>query len=257
MKKININYMSDEVVATIKSNPDKYTKLILDNLESNEWLIEEFKTPYVAKKITIPDFEFIVDPKLDNKELSYKNSVLIHQSLKDVPAYVLSDERFWAWINFDKGYFLCQLLMPLKENSSRLKNHYFFGSGSVRRGMFFGIISRLFFRAHLTYEPQNGDPYEITRYVNDNPQRFRNLTWRTYSNNADLVKKILQIQYKFELKYKEKMTTAIFEEIAKYISQIGSLTYVDIITESDLEGLLENKVKKLLQEAEDTYETVS
>ena len=245
MKKININYMSDEVLETIKSNPDKYTEIMLDHSGSNQWLLEEFKTPYISKKITIPDFEFEIDNKLSLKDLSHKNSLVLHRSLKGLPPYVLSDERFWAWINFDKGYVISQLLMPLKKGSSRLKNHYFFGSGSTRRGIFFGVLSRLFFRAQLTYDANNADPYELTKYVNDNPQRFRNLSWRTYSNDALFIRKVLKVQYKLELIYNDKITTSVYEEIAKYISQIGSMTYVEILSEEDLEELLLSKVKKM------------
>ena len=249
MKKINIKYMNDDVLETIKSNPNKYTQIIIDHSESKDWILQEFKQPYTVKKITIPDFEFKIDKNMENKELSFVNSVILHQSLKDLPPYIFSDERFWAWINFDKGYYLCNHLMPLKMDSSRLKNHYFFGSGSIRRGMFFGVISRLFFRALLTYDPTNADPYELTKYVNDNPQRFRNLSWRTYSNNAELVRKILKIQYKLEFLYKDKINNKIYEEIAKYLSQIGSLTYVELLNEQDLESMITKKVLKIIDES--------
>jgi hypothetical protein len=252
MKKINIKYMSDEVLETIKENPEKYSSIMLDNPDSNDWLINEFKNPFVEKKLTIADFDFYVDDKENKKDLSFVNSVLIHKVLKNLPPYVLSDEHFWAWINFDKGYTLSQILMPPNKNSSRLKNHYFFGAGGIRRGMFFGVISRLFFRAHLTFDAQNEDPYELTKYVNENPLRFRNLTWRTYSNSHSLVKSILKIQYKLELLYKEKMTTKIFEEIAKYVSQLGSLTYVELIEEKDLEAQIFKKVQQLFLDNEIT-----
>lgn len=251
MKKINIKYMSDEVVETIKGNIKKYTDIILDNPDKNDWILNEFKQPFVLKKQTIPDFEFKIDENIDKRELSHLNSIILHQSLKDLPPYVLSDERFWAWINFEKGYSLCNLLLPLKSNSSRLKNHYFFGSGSVRRGMFFGAISRLFFRALLTHDPSSADPYELTKYVHQNPQRFRNLSWRTYSNNKDLVKKILRIQYKLEYLYKERVNNNIYEEIAKYISQIGSMTYVELLSEKDLETLITQRVEKIFNENSD------
>jgi len=246
MKKINIKYMNDDVLETIKNNPSKYADIMSSNLDSNQWLIEEFKQPYIEKKITIPDFEFHTDSKIDIKELSYINSVLIHKSLKNLPPYVLSDERFWAWVNFDKGYLLSQMLIPINNKSSRLKNHYFFGSGSIRRGMFFGVISRLYYRAHLTYDVKAGDSYELTKYVNNNPQSFRNLTWRTYSNDSELVKKILRIQYKLGLIYKDKMTSHVYEGIAKYISSLGSTTYIELLTEEDLESKITEKVIKLI-----------
>lgn len=238
--------MNDETLETIKQNPDIYTKTMLNNPDSNQWLIEEFKNPFVLKKFTVPDFEFIIDEKMNKIELTQINSELLHKSLEKLPAYILSDERFWAWINFDKGYQLSQILIPLKENSSRLKNHYFFGSGKNRRGMFFGVLSRLFFRAYITYDINSGDPYELTKYVNENPSRFRNLTWRTYSNDFELVKKILKIQYRLELLYKDGINTHVYEEIAKYISQIGSLTYVEMLSEEELEVLISNKVKKII-----------
>jgi len=237
MKKINIKFMKDEVLQTIKNNPEKYTQKLIDNPDSNQWLIDEFKDPFVVKKLVISDFVLVTENNISNKELAHINALILHDALKNLPAYVLSDEAFWAWINFDKAYNLCQILMPLKVNSSRLKNHYFY-SGNSRRGMFFGVISRLFFRAHITYDANNANPYELTQYVNENPQRFRNLTWRNYSNNFELVKRILKIQYKLELLYKEKINTKTYEAIAKYMSQIGSTTYIDIISENDLEKMI-------------------
>lgn len=249
MKKINVKYMSDDTLEMIKNNPEKYTEIVIKNPQSNSWILEDFKQPYIEKKLTILDFDFVVDSKLNKQDLSYLNSLILHKALNHLPPYVLSDERFWAWLNFDKGYELCQLMMPLKEHSSRLKNHYFFGGG-IRRGMFFGVLSRLFFRAYLTCDKESSDPYELTRYVNDNPQRFRNLSWRTYSNNSDLVKKVLKIQYRLELLFKEKITTKVYEEIAKYISELGSMTYVDIISEHELEFLISQRVNKILREAD-------
>jgi hypothetical protein len=242
--------MEDTVVEEIKNNPIKYSNLMSENLNSNIWLNEEFKHPFVEKKLTIPDFELVCDEKIDSKELSFINSKILFEKLKKLPPYVLSDEKFWAWINFDKGYVLSQMLIPINNKPSRLKNHYFFGSGSTRRGMFFGVLSRLYFRAQLTYDNSAGNPYELTRYVNENPMRFRNLTWRTYSNNSDFVKRILRIQFKLELLYKDKISTKTFEHLAKYISQLGSTTYVELLSDEDLENLLIKRVKKLMEENE-------
>lgn len=248
MKKINIKYMNDAVLETIKNNPSKYADIMSENVDSNQWILEEFKQPFIEKKLTIPDFEFQANSKLESKELAYVNSVLIHKSLKNLPSYVLSDERFWAWINFDKGYILSQMLIPINKKPSRLKNHYFFGSGSIRRGMFFGVISRLYYRAHLTYDMNAADKYELTKYVNDNPQSFRNLTWRTYSNDSELVRRVLRIQYKLELIYKQKMTSHVYEDIAKYISSLGSMTYIELLSEKDLEMLIRERVIKLINQ---------
>ncbi len=247
MKKINIKFMHDETLAIIKNNPQRYSEIINANLESNEWIIQEFKTPYVDKKITINDFELTNKDKLNKSELSEKVSEILYDTLHELPAYILSDERFWAWINFDKGYQLSHTLMPINEKSTTLVGHYFF-TGGTRRGLFFGVYSRLFYRALLTRNDHLGDPYELTKYVNEKPSRIRNLTWRTYSNNIELVKTIIEIQYKYELKYGDKITNKVYEEVAKYISQLGSTTYVDILSKEDLEKLITSKIDFIINQ---------
>ena len=252
---INIKYMNDEVKETIKNNSSKYTKIISENPTDNTWLYEEFEDVFLEKKYSIPELDFSNFNQLEDKELAAQVSIKLHQSLKSLPRYVLSDESFWSWINFDVGYEVSQRLIKLSEDrSSTLLNHYFF-SGGIRRGKFFGVFSRLFFRALLTYDETMEDPYYLTKHVNYNPNQIRNLTWRTYSNNYDLVKRVLKIQIKLEMSFGKLMTSKTYEYIAKLISNLGSSLYVDLLSDEDLEKLIISNIDYLLKEK--SSETIS
>jgi hypothetical protein len=247
--------MNDEVKATIKNNPSKYTNLIIENPTDNTWLYEEFNDVFSEKKFSIPELDFSNLNQLKDKELAVQASIKLHQSLKSLPRYVLSDESFWSWINFEVGYEISQRLIKLSEDSqSTLLNHYFF-SGGIRRGKFFGVFSRLFFRALLTFDETMEDPYYLTKHVNYNPNQIRNLTWRTYSNNFDLVKRVLKIQIKLEMKYGSLMTSKVYEHIAKLISNLGSSLYVDLLSIEELEQLIVTNIDDFLKEK--TSEAIS
>ena len=252
---INIKYMQVDVKESIKSNSTTYTKLINENPTDNTWLFEKFNSPFIEKKQTIKALDFDELDDLSDQELSYRVSVMLHQRLKDLPKYVLAEEDFWAWINFDLGYIISQRLIKIsQEKSSTILNHYFF-SGGIRRGLFFGVFARLYYRALLTYDEQSEDPYALTKHVNYHPNQIRNLTWRTYSNNADFVKKIIKVQIKLEMHYGKKLNSKFYEAISKHISNVGGTFYVDLMTEEELEFIITKKVEELLNG--NTDETLS
>lgn len=251
----NIKYMKDKVTQTIKDNAVNYTNIITSNPTDNSWLFEEFEDPFEEKKFQIESLDFSKLNALDDDEITYQLSIRLYKSLKSLPKYVLSNENFWAWINFDLGYHISQRLIKLSDDkSSTILNHYFFSEG-VRRGKFFGVFSRLYFRAELTYDKELDDHFYLTKIVNQYPKTFRNLSWRTYSNNYELVKKILKIQIKLEMKFGKKMTSKVYEKIAKHISNLGSSLYVDLLTHDELEIMIESFTEDILSVCGD--ETIS
>ena len=102
---INICFMTDEAVETLKEN----TLLVTKNLKSfpndSNWLSSIYSGKlYDEKKYKIPEFTLKVSEDGDYSKVDFENSITLYESLKDLPRYILTDERFWAWINFTVGY---------------------------------------------------------------------------------------------------------------------------------------------------------
>lgn len=245
---IYIKFMDELVVETLKNNLVQVTSYMVNNKVNSTWIGKLVRGKiYTEKKYKIPDFN--LKENNDYKQVDFDNSIILYESLKDLPRHILFDERFWAWINFDKCYSQALQAMPVKEKISTVRDHYFFNSGA-RRSLFFGVMSRCYLRVALSIDERLEDKYELTKFVIENPERIRNLTWRSFSNKKHLVLAVLKAEKKAYEKYGDKMPSSLFKEIAKYVSKIGSVRLIDAITEDNMQEMVEKKIDKMMIELE-------
>jgi len=243
---INIKFMTDSAIDTLKENQKAVTKNLKAFPNDASWLSSIVSGEiYEEKKYKIPDFELSISDTGDYSEVDYDNSIKLYESLKGLPRYILTDERFWAWINFEKGYQASLQAMPIKSDST-FSDHWLFTKGT-RRGFTFGVLSRCFLRVDLSVDEDNpDDKYWLTKFVIENPERFRNLTWRASSSERHIVKGTLKAEYDLyqkckddamlEKKFKraEKGTKNIYTELSKYLSLYGSVRLIDVVSEEDV-----------------------
>lgn len=247
MSRINIKYMSDETIETLRANLEINTSNLINNPSDFSWIdsITSDKA-FITKKYTIEDFELQIPIDDKDKDTDFRNSIILYEHLKELPMYVLSDEKFWNWINFEKGYEVALKYMPIIEASSVLKDHWLFSQGK-RRSIFFGVLSRCFFRVALTVEESQNDPYELTRFVIEKPERFRNLSWRTFSSEKHIVLGTLKAEKQIYDDYGDIEKTKYFTDIAKYISQLGSVMLLDAMSEEDINNYIYQKYEQLIE----------
>lgn len=245
MTKIYIKMMTDASLEHLKRNISLVTKMIIQN-ESNEWIYDEFPEPmFNTKKFEIEDFDLEDNPNQDDKEIDFRNSVVIYNALKDLPRYILIDEKFWLWLHFEKFYSIVRRMMKINGDST-ISNMWMHSQG-VRRGLMFGVLSRSYFRVALTIKNDSDNPYELTKWVIDNPLRFRELTWRTYSSEEHIVRGALEGEKKAvdELGFEDNSAYSL---IAKYISRVGSAQLLDILDEKEIAELVYSKAFELMKE---------
>lgn len=248
MSRIHIKYMSDEAIETLRANIDVNTDNLINNPTDSSWIhnISSEKT-FIKKKLLIEDFKLRMPKDINDKETEINNSIVLYEHLKELPMYVLSDEKFWNWINFEKGYAVALKMIPVRKGSSVFKNHWLFSQGN-RRSIFFGVFSRAFFRVALTVEETKDDPYELSRFVIENPSRFRNLSWRTYSSEKHIVLGALKAEKKIIDEYGDIEKVEYYTEIAKYISKLGSVMLLDAMSERDIYNYVYEKYKQMIEE---------
>lgn len=249
MSKIYIKYMTDEALETLKANTDTVTERLIENPDSSDWLKSFVPGDlYVTKKYEIE--EFVLSQPRDDKdrETDIQNSILLYERLQHLPLYILTDERFWCWMNFEIGYKTALKYMPVKKGSSVFKDHWLLTQGK-RRGLFFGVLSRCYFRVALSVDPTLEDPYELTRFVIENPLRFRELTWRSFSSEKMIVLGALKAEKRVQSEYpRMEENTKHFAEIAKHLSKLGSVMILDCMTEQDIEEYVYKKYKAMVEE---------
>lgn len=247
MNKINIKYMSDNAITTLRANIESVTLKLINNPYDSSWVEKEISEKiYIVKKYIIKDF--VLKVPIDNKDRNtdIANSIILYEHLKELPMYVLTDERFWSWINFEKGYEVALVNMPINEGDSVFKDHWLFTQGQ-RRGIFFGVLSRCYFRVALTVDESLEDPYELTKFIIEKPERFRNLSWRTFSGEKKIVIGTLKAEKRVIKEYGDIEKSEYYTEIAKFISQLGSVMLLDAMSEEDISNYIYKKFKEMVE----------
>lgn len=248
MNKINVKFMTDEAIETLRHNTDVVSKKLSENPDNSSWLSDLCKCElYVTKKYEIEDF--VLKMPIDSKDriTDTENSIKLYESLNKLPQYILTDERFWSWINFEKGYSVALKYMPINEGKSVFKDHWLFTQGK-RRGLFFGVLSRCYFRVALTVDESLDDKYEYSKFVIENPERFRNLSWRSFSADRKIVLGTLKAEKRILNEYNISEKADYYTELAKEISKLGSVMLLDAMEEKDIEEFVYFKFKKIVEQ---------
>ena len=244
MNNVTVKLITDTALAHFYKNADSITKKIIEN-DDNKWINEEFEQPmFTEKKFLFEDFELKDNPDSSDKSIDFSNHVKLFESLKVLPRYILCDERFWLWLELDKYYYVAKHMMRIK-SASTIKDHWMFAQG-VRRGLFFGVLSRCFFRVDLTIDEDLQDKYELTKWVVESPERLRNLTWRSFSSEKHLVRGIIKGE-KRAVEFCGKEDNNAYTELAKFISaELGSVGFLDAYSEKDIEEATFKKMVELI-----------
>ena len=248
MSRINIKYIADDTLETLRRNLDHNLDNFINNTYDGSWI--QSLTPgktFIEKKYTIEDFALEVPESSRDKNTDIINSIILYEHLNELPMYVLTDERFWNWINFNKGYQVALKTMPIKKDNSVVKDHWLFTQGK-RRGLFFGVLSRSYFRVALTIDEKAEDKYEMTRFVIDKPERFRNLSWRSFSSQKHIVMGTLKAEKRIYEEYGDIEKAKYFTEIAKHISKLGSVMLLDAMTEEDIYEYVYKYYRSIIQQ---------
>lgn len=240
MTTINVKFVSDEALEYLKANIRHVEKQLIANPTNSDWLKKSIDGPvFVTKKYQIEDFALEVPTAKKDIELDFRNSVLLYERLCNLPQYVLADERFWLWIMLEKGYETALKYMPIESGKSVFADHWLFTQGK-RRGLFFGVLSRCYYRVALTVDNTLKDKYELTHFVIENPERFRNLSWRAFSSEKHIVLGTLKAEKLIMEQPGIVEDTSCYTEIAKAISRAGSVKLLDCMSEEEITQLVIN-----------------
>ena len=245
MSKINIKYASDELTEALRKGTNNATKLLQNNPTDNSWVYDYVsEEAFVRKKYTIEDFELKKPKNEKDYDTIFEDAIILYEHLNHLPGYILSDERFWLWLMLEKFYAITLALMPI-ESVSTFKDHWLFTQG-IRRGIFFGVLSRLYFRVMLSVDSENTeDPYYYTRFAFENQYRIRELTWRTFSSEHHIILGALKGIKEFLDNNKGiEENNKAYTKLAKDISQLGSVKLLDAMTEE----YIKEQVVKLLEQ---------
>lgn len=244
MGKINIAYMTEAAYKELKQNIGTYRENFIVNASDSSWVhqLADGKV-FQSKSYQIDEFSLKMPSSPSDSKTITENSILIYEKLKHLPAYVLSNKYFWLWFMFERCYSVALAMMGEKEVST-FNNQWLLGG---RRGLFFGIISRCYYRVALTVDENNdSDRYYLTRFTFESPSRFRELTWRTFSSEKRIVMGFMKAVY--DVVTATGREKSCYDELVKDLSRLGSVKILDMMSEEHIYDFVSARYNKYLSD---------
>ena len=237
---INIKLMTEEAYKTLQKNIDEVYEQIIKHPSDCTWLKDYLGfEPFEEKKYVIEDLQLDDDSEYEN--VAFNNTIKLYNSLKELPRYILCNNRFWAWITFEKAY--KQAIHSIKFTKDILKNWWL--SGNSRRDLLLGVISRFYFYAEVTYDNSIEDKFEITRYALKHGEAYRNIAYRNIGMLKSVSLEYFRVQKDFTENTGIQMTQYYCRELMKEASRMGSVMFLDLATNEEIYNYLYSKLLKI------------
>lgn len=237
---INIKLMTEEAYKTLQKNIDEVYEQIIKHPTDCTWLKDYLGfEPFEEKKYVIEDLQLDDDSEYEN--VAFNNTIKLYNSLKELPRYILCNNRFWAWITFEKAY--KQAIHSIKLTKDILKNWWL--SGNSRRDLLLGVISRFYFYAEVTYDNSIEDKFEITRYALKHGEAYRNIAYRNIGMLKSVSLEYFRVQKDFTENTGIQMTQYYCRELMKEASRMGSVMLIDLATNEEIYNYLYSKLLKI------------
>ncbi len=201
-----IHFLKEDHLAALKLNVEANEKKYHSPV--NDWIYDFFdgEDPFVEYKIRIGDFQFagLGEEPGDLSRNDVENAIRLYGAMKELSDTQASDERLWA------GLCHCDFwdYMQNRWKSSRtvgdpaqslLWRYFFNNKNGIRRALFRNTLSRLWWLGRLTYDADRKDPFELTRYWEDDfSTKSLILFSSNYMGNTEIIKGLISALMELE-----------------------------------------------------------
>ena len=235
---MTIKMMTDQAIEKCRTDAEELARKVYGNPNDSEWLAAFVGgDPFVEKNFDIPEFELEVPVRgsSDEREVVVRNAIILHKALKGLPAYVLGDMRFWAWITFTKGYRFAIYRSEIK--ADYIKNNWFATTDNNRRATMLQTLGMEYFIADLTFKSAGSEDYSLTPYLSNNRELYRNMVYRNLSDIPAVAEGLIKAWADFAAEGQTPSTkswTDAYRASMKFISSLGSVRLVDMMTADEI-----------------------
>ena len=244
---INIKFMSEEAYKTLQKNYKEVYQMILDHPSDCSWLKDYLGfEPFEEKKYVIEDFELLNSQNY--QDIAFQNGVILYEKLNKLPRYVLCNNRFWAWVTFEKAY--KQAINSIKLGSPSIVKNWWL-AGNSRRELMLGVISRSYFRTEVSIDESLSNKYDLTEFLVTSSEVYYNITWRNIFMLKNVSLAVLQVFKDISKKYSLLLNKPQIRETMKNAQRIGSVMLIDIMTKEEIYNILYEKLDLYIQETKD------
>jgi hypothetical protein len=209
-----------------------------------------FLGEYLGSTIPInePPVNLLIQ-KEKNEQLDYENSILLYNALKHLSPAEASEERMWVYMTHVTFWDYMRARWSISnsqgDKNNFIKTRYFYGEKPYSRNG----IARLWWFAHITYNHDLEDPFELTkimlkgqdqdlsRMIMESPNLVRNKV------AVSIILKSIQ-----KMEYQDFKTRDFVRFATKYLNLKGVVTVLSSLDYDDLGELVEDLTARWLKD---------
>lgn len=188
-------------------------------------------------------FEFVA-PEGKSKHNDAANAIAIHRQLHDLSPAIASNPRLWAYLSHVRFWKYMRARWPVErvegEKAVRFIEERYFVRQSQGRALLRQGISRLWWAAHLTFDPQRDEPYELTPILLSKLDITKNLLERSFGRSRSVLIGFLE----FLKGHEDELLTAAsgrakIRQLSKALNLAGGVSLLDALEPAEVSQLLE------------------
>ena len=171
--KIQLKYVTEEGITMLKGS-------FLDDIDhyknnDHKYFLDKLNRGTYLKDSAYSVSDFTKELKYDEDEdiCDAYNVKVLHEALKDIPTYILMDERFWVGLNFTImwDYIYKRRKTDVFDKKDTVKEETIYNCffthtrHGLKRGTYVNCVSRLFWAGELAYDSSNSNHYELVEQI--------------------------------------------------------------------------------------------
>lgn len=222
------------ILDTIKQNLSSMLPDFEKADSPSEWLEARLESsPFEATRFPeIPQFTLDMSSE-DPSKTDGINASIVYENLKFLSDSQATDERFWSALCLREYWPFVRYRWGFDKKGvteAGINQHVFFGY-NVRRSLTRNTMSRLWWAARLTMnpDPHEPDPYRLTRFACENADTIMHALERSTSNSRDINHAFLSAVLDARDVEGLTMNTNIIGELAKYLNLLGGVYVLDCL----------------------------
>ncbi len=251
---MRIRYMKEDALNYFKDNLETYyTNYFIES--DNTWMTRAFGSDPFEDFIEVNDFDLADSDNYSPGELELENCKRIYMALRMLTPTQAVDERLWAGLCNDLFYgylkrrFGNYELHSQKKDLGAIRMRFYF-SEKGRSGVYSNPLSKWWWIAKSTFDPNNEDHFERLDAMGWHDFSTKAVTIfgsYLFSSNKEILNGIIDVlkfinDNKIRLTYKKEFRAAM-----KYLNAYGGGILLDTLTREEVRDILLRKVLELVK----------
>ena len=230
----------------MKQEKEYFQKLLIDG----KYLLDTgIRIDNFTNKIKYPSIEN-GEEKVDYGQFDVYNAKVIHRAMRNVPRYMMMDDRMWAWMSHTImwDYIVSRRIEEAfsdtsEANKPNIMNSFFTWTkkNGKKRGTMVNPLARLWWAAEYVYDKDNlENPYELLDVLayTGLPSTIIVVSSSNILSNRRTLLALLNGVKKVRAKG-HSVSRDMIALTAKYLNFLAGVTVLDVMDKNDLENVIE------------------